>query len=430
MTRATTRPRGPWLALAVALAAGCGGIKVGDRTLVAPVAAPDPGGAAEATAAEATSPAGVAVDDDQRSPDASRYVHAAARVGGCFVAGRAPYDRAPVSAAPVDPWQAVDGDRPRILPHAVTPGVDRGDALCDAHHDHCLLDCGWLVASHGPPFGEDVRAVDLAATADGFADAPDRPVIAYRSLPATRRNLAVGALALVATTPLDSIPDWTLGTVEAIDWSDGRLRLRGHRSSYALAGARVAVLSYRPGGKVERVGALPADALTIRPDELIGPGELAVTNDPWREVGSDGGPREADGGLPLDRASRDCGPAHDHCLRPWVWMVVDGGYAFPVRFHDGGFHAVADDHALVMRGPAYRTVPAMVANLRPGATVLTHARIDSEDDAHLRWDVHEVERVDAARGVIVLSGAGEEPIAQTRVPVVMWFPGDRASAVE
>jgi hypothetical protein len=75
-------------------------------------------------------------------------------------------------------------------------------------------------------------------------------------------------------------------------------------------------------------------------------------------------------------------------------------------------------------------VPATAANVKPGGVVLTHGPIDSEDSAHLRWDVYEVERVDAGRGVIVLRDAGEAPIAQARIPVVMWFPGDRASAIE
>lgn len=426
------------LALSVswALVAACGGLKVGDRALLPPVAVPsadvpaadDAVGATVDDAVGAT--VGDAVGDSGESPSAARHVHAAPRVGGCFVAGRAPYNLAPVSTAPVDPWQAVDGERPRVLPHATTPGLERGEVACDAAHDHCLVDCNWLVASVEPPFDQNTALHQLPAVAGGFAEGREPAVIGYRSVPASKRTLTPGALALVMVAWPDST--WTAGTVEAVDWAGGRVRLRGHPSSYDLLGARVAVLSYRPGGKVEPVGTLDRAAATVRQGELILPGTAtAATSDPWSQVDGQGQPRAVDDAVGFDRASRDCGPGRDHCLRPWVWMVDTGnGYGYPARFHDGGFHTATDDTTLARPRAAYRTLPATAASLPSGGTMFFREAIGDEGTAHLRWSAGEVARVDGGRAVVVLTDGREVPLAAVRVPVVVWFPGDRATAIE
>lgn len=271
-------------ALGLALLA-CGGVKLGDRTLVAPVAppalperpaapdVPEIGDAPDVTAG----PDGLDVDDDHGPRASARLtaspeVLAARAATGCFVADHAPHDRTSPSDGPVDPWRAVDHGRPRVLPHVTGPYVDDNAARCDAARDHCLLDCGWLVVDHGPPYTALPHADERIATSDGFEDVrDDQDFVAYRSLPVTRRNLAVGALVLVTDDLPHPASMWALGQVAAIDWAREVLRLQGVRREYALANARVAVLTYQRGRQVEVVGGLRPDQLTIRPDELFLP---------------------------------------------------------------------------------------------------------------------------------------------------------------
>ncbi len=268
---------GSALALALALVA-CGGVKLGDRTLVAPVAGPTTPDLVEVSAIRGD---GTSVDDDhgygasvraQPRVTADPAVRAARAATGCFVADWHPNDRANPSSAPIDPWRAVDHGRPRVLPHATGPYVDSDQVRCDAAHDHCLLDCAWLVTTSQPTATRLALAYERVATADGFDRVgTDEAFVAYRSLPVTRRDLDVGALVLVleGLPPLDDV--WTLGRVESIDWASEVLHVHGQRRDYPLASARIAVLSYTRGGKVEVVGGLRPDQLVIRPDELFLP---------------------------------------------------------------------------------------------------------------------------------------------------------------
>ncbi|HVV85317.1 MAG TPA: hypothetical protein VHE35_19780, partial [Kofleriaceae bacterium] len=183
---------------------------------------------------------------DQLAP--SPAVAAARAATGCFVADHHPFDRASPSTAPVDPWRAVDHGRPRVLPHRTAPWVDDRDAVCDAAHDHCLLDCNWLVTQELPPYTSAPEATQRFATDDGFDGiGADEPFIAYRSVPATRDNLADGRLVLVSDGPPHS--SWTIGTAEAIDWDAGTLRLHGvGHETFRLEWTRVAVLAYQRSG--------------------------------------------------------------------------------------------------------------------------------------------------------------------------------------
>ena len=271
-------------ALAASSALACGGVQVGGRTLVAPVARPALPDRPSAPAMPAT---GSDLGPDHAimgSNESARGIVAAERLApapttmaaraasGCFVADRRPLDRTPPSDGPVDPWRAVDGGRPRVLPHVLTPSVDREAARCDAAHDHCLLDCGWIVTTDVTPMTRAPSATERFATADGFDGlASTDDFVAYRSLPVTRRNLDVGALVLVG----DELPrpgsEWLVGRVESVDWDEGSLHLDGQRRAYDLAHARLAVLGYRRGGEVHDVAGLDDARLAVRADELILP---------------------------------------------------------------------------------------------------------------------------------------------------------------
>jgi len=354
-------------------------------------------------------------------------VQVARATTGCFIASLSPDDRTAPSQGKVDPMMAVERGQPRVLPHARTPWVNRQGATCDAAHDHCLMNCTWLVTTSQPPYRTPPELHERIATAEGFDGlADDEVFVAYRSAPATATDLSVGRLVIANSEPNASSSGWTMGEVESVDVEGGRVRLRDHRPTYALAMTRVAVLSYARGGKVQAVpvpeGAAPAVTAGAG-------GGRAAAGDAWSQVGSDGQPREVTDARVLDTATMTCGPAENHCLRGWVWLVVDGRYAYPARFHDGAFHAVQGDDTFEPGRAAYRTLPATAANLKPGAMVVSHSELSDEKGAHTRWEVGVVESVAADRGRVVLKDGGEEPIAQVRVLVVMWFPGDRAEAM-
>lgn len=271
-------------ALAASSAMACGGLEVGGRTLVAPVARP---ALPDRLSAPAPTGNGSGVDPSQPimgSNESDRGIVAAERLApapttmaaraasGCFVADRRPFDRTPPSDGPVDPWRAVDGGRPRVLPHVISPSVDRGAARCDAAHDHCLRDCAWIVTTDVTPMTRAPSAVERDATADGFDGlAESDAFVAYRSLPVTRRNLDVGALVLASEELPKPGSEWLVGRVESIDWAEGSVRLEGQRRAFELAFARRAVLGYGRGGEVHDLAGLEAAQLTVRADELILP---------------------------------------------------------------------------------------------------------------------------------------------------------------
>lgn len=283
---------GPVAATSLALAAvACGGLKVGDHTLVAPVEGP----AIESPHVPRTSSGGDddryphwSVESDDGTYDSEHGEELQAEVAwarahrdeGCFVGTKAHHVMGP-SDGPVDPRLAVDGDRPRVVPHETRPRVYVGGGeRCDASLDHCLQDCAWLV-SRAPAAGELPVATQFIATRSGFESTQrvDGHVVklgagdayqAYRSLPVTRTNVAPGTLVLVNGDWLGREAVWQLGEVESIDWYAGSLQLRDHRpGNFALSHARVAVLRYVPGGRVEYVNGFGPDRLAIAPDELI-----------------------------------------------------------------------------------------------------------------------------------------------------------------
>lgn len=288
----TTAIRLALITSSFAVVGACGGVTLGGHTLVAPLERPavagvrtsaDAGDADDGLApdrsdvvtADGTFTAGV---DETGSPiartrlSASPRVLAARAATGCFVADGRPFDRATPSDGPIDPWRAVDGNRPRVLPHTTAPYLAADGATCDAAHDHCLLDCAWIVTTDLRPRSRAASAVERIATDAGFDGlADDEPFVAYRSLPVTRRNLDVGALVLVSEDVPHGGSEWQIGEAEAIDWAEGTIHLHGQRHAFDLAFTRVAVLAYERGGAVQAANPLDDDRLAIRPGELILP---------------------------------------------------------------------------------------------------------------------------------------------------------------
>lgn len=206
-------------------------------------------------------------------------------------------DTHPTPAEPADPWAAVAGDQPvRWSNDAANHWtIDVTARTCTAAHDHCLLKDTWFI----------VRDADLERASRGFMRSfeatpavlgpatPAWPVNAkhgvihsetgwraYRTVPATKRNVAPGVV-IVGLAADGGLPpsardayeaSWTCGTIENVDVEHGTYRLAGAADDdRPLSGARVVVLSYRPGGKVESVGATPRDQLAVKASEVFAP---------------------------------------------------------------------------------------------------------------------------------------------------------------
>jgi hypothetical protein len=192
----------------------------------------------------------------------------------------------PVLDAPADPWTGVAGDAPATIDDS--PTLQRLSAKaedhprpCTAARDHCLPALAWLWIHEGEvhlPVKDAHFAVftpegpispsGYVQSADGFQ--------AYRTVPATRANLVPGAIVATFRTPipadpLDAFQTWRAGTVERVDWELGFIFFEGGQEPQFITSARVAVLSYATGRKVEILGARPRDQLAVRISDVILP---------------------------------------------------------------------------------------------------------------------------------------------------------------
>lgn len=187
----------------------------------------------------------------------------------------------PYPKAPQDPWLAVRGDQPAQRPRdRWTPRSTKGD--CSAAHDHCLEADTWFVV-----WNENVGRRDRTAYGTLTVFGPSGPLasngagpyVAYRTVPATRANMVVGATVLGLPRPT-AVPEsqsdaasarWSFGVVTEVDTDTGVYKLQGHADTLMLSGARVAVLEWVPGGKVEILGGKPRTALAVSAKDVFLP---------------------------------------------------------------------------------------------------------------------------------------------------------------
>jgi tetratricopeptide (TPR) repeat protein len=286
--------------------------------------------------------------------------------------------------------------------------------------------------------GRAVRMVD-----DAFDTYVAEDPIAYRTVPATKKNLAKGNLVAVRAYPQkapksedDAMGSWRIGFVQSIDWGAGKLRLVGREDPFWLSATRVIVISWKKGGKLEIVGKRKREELAVGVNDVILPtSDAGTVADPWSVVGKDGMPISTNDTNKLESSSAvPCDSAHDHCLRPWVWFTADGLEHVPVMFKDGKLHYVldVDDLRAVERSQiAYRTVPATVDNLKEGSLVyFRYDRISSETDAFGEWMSGKVTEIQPEAGIFLVEGDKRYyKIENARIAVVQWFPGEKAEAV-
>jgi hypothetical protein len=338
-------------------------------------------------------------------------------------------DHPPILSSPADPWLAVSSDQPVDLGHRSLTLWQPDSPDCSAQHDHCLRDCIWFTGDSPHPSAPEPSF--LAIYGKGEVSVTLRGAPMYRTVPATKRMLTRGAIVValrdMAPEPRGTTDEWQLGTLDRVDWKNETMYMVGSTDPYRLSSTRVAVLSWREGGKVEIVGGRKRDELRVRADELFLPRTIVSTSDPWSQV-KDGNPIVVADQQPFAEVGT-CTPANDHCLRPWAWLVDnDSGHAFVGKFDGKTFQAMsAIDEPKRIDGivAAYRTVPATAANLKVGVQVFFGG--GTEKAAHtLRWNIGKVKRVrdDGKVDVETTSQNLTLPVDLLRVPVLVWWPGE------
>ncbi|MDQ3370645.1 MAG: hypothetical protein M3680_34950, partial [Myxococcota bacterium] len=194
----------------------------------------------------------------------------------------------PYSTHPADPWAAVQGDQPRRWP--VDEWVVRGDpGDCSAAKDHCLDRDAWfrIKESDRARSPRVMAMVNVAGATRWLAPQNARGDLigegedytAYRTVPATRANFVPGTIALGlarnGTIPANGQAaielTWWFGVVEEVDLELGVYKLAGHTDTLLLAGARTAVLAWKPGQAVQILGGKRRDQLAVRPQDTFAP---------------------------------------------------------------------------------------------------------------------------------------------------------------
>jgi hypothetical protein len=204
------------------------------------------------------------------------------------------YKEPPYLSAPADPWAAVQGEQPlRWTEEAANHWTLRGNEItCDAAHDHCLVKDAWFFVK---PSDLDRHAQYKASkvTAAIAVFGPTRPaqpwnarpqvngenLIAYRTVPATKKNLVPGALVIglgrehiLPRTAISAYEaSWYFGELESVDYDLGVYQLKDFDDTLPLEGARVAVLEWRENTKVKIVGGKKREELAVKANEVFLP---------------------------------------------------------------------------------------------------------------------------------------------------------------
>jgi hypothetical protein len=199
----------------------------------------------------------------------------------------------PYSSAPADPWVAVNGDQPkRWSEDDADHWVVRGNEWdCSAAHDHCLDKDAWFVVrdrdlERGPltsatvhVFGPEGQRNGLATAANTTGSGTGDAYTAFRTVPATKTNMAVGSIVIGLSRDTPALGSgqhavnayWNYGIVEEVDFDVGVYKLKGARDTARLTGARVAVLSWHAGEKVKIIGGKKRDQLAVKAADVFLP---------------------------------------------------------------------------------------------------------------------------------------------------------------
>jgi hypothetical protein len=197
--------------------------------------------------------------------------------------------------APVDPLLSVKDGKPVIVNSDDWKVRASEGSDCTAVHDHCIDARTWFYEDDISRDGKikNARRAVLGTFTNEGVEGPhntratgriineDNPYTAYKTVPATRKNLEKGTLVIAMTYPNVTPSDggsvfedigWQVGIIDRVDWDLMKVYLVGSEDdSIAIAATRVAVLSYRPGEKVMILGGKKANELQVKPADVILP---------------------------------------------------------------------------------------------------------------------------------------------------------------
>lgn len=190
----------------------------------------------------------------------------------------------PVSQEPANPWTGVSKKEPVKLDIKFERWWIRDESLkCTAARDHCLPAHSWFWVKNEVDASTLRTAYPVVFTSAGpkrpapLANGDAPPFTAYRSVPATKKNLAVGARVFAfpdepVPTGTDGVYDrWQMGIVEKLDWDLGMLWFKEMEQPFFITAARVAVLAYEPDTDVKIIGGKKRDELAVKSADLVLP---------------------------------------------------------------------------------------------------------------------------------------------------------------
>jgi hypothetical protein len=193
--------------------------------------------------------------------------------------------------APADPWRGVSGDQPkRWTAEAARHWVIRGNEYdCSAARDHCLDPDAWFVVRNSDlkkptaAVGWEVFGADgmpaSAGNARHYGVGSETEWTAFRTVPATKANIAAGFAVVALDRSAGKLTSgvgshdasWIYGIVDEVDLDGGFYTLKDRSDTFKLWGARVVVLTWKPGGKVQIVGGKKRDQLAVKPADVFKP---------------------------------------------------------------------------------------------------------------------------------------------------------------
>jgi hypothetical protein len=204
------------------------------------------------------------------------------------------YKEPPYLSAPADPWIAVVGDQPRRWTEEAANHwtMRANDEACTARRDHCLVQDTWFFVKRSDierhaqhPAAQVTAAVGVfgpsgaARPWNARSNVNGDNLIAYRTVPATKANLVPGALVIglprergIPRSGIAALETaWLFGPLEYVDYDLGVYRIKDGHDTLPLEGARVVVLQFTEGGKVEIVGPKHRDQLAVSPNDVFLP---------------------------------------------------------------------------------------------------------------------------------------------------------------
>lgn len=190
----------------------------------------------------------------------------------------------PVSQVPASPWTGVAKGQPVQVAFRFDRWWIRDESLtCTAALDHCLPAHAWFWVRDEPGSSTARAALPIVFTSEGpkrprpLHPIQAQPYLAYRTVPATKKNLAAGARVFAfrdKPLPPDTAQvydEWQMGVVDRVDWDLGFVFIKDIERPFFLTASRVAVLSYDKEHGVQIVDGMARDKIAVAAGDVIVP---------------------------------------------------------------------------------------------------------------------------------------------------------------